>query len=197
MLQARNFILGSTPIRNTSATIAARRQLFHTPSATGNPNVPFTPTTSTANNAASSTADMNTPRATLVQHVQDSSDRSGLTGVILRPSTGPTPTTLDVLWTFDAQTTRVLPSNLQILPQAQTPATTATTAAPPVTPTTQTAIAANVPTALPNIQVGQPPARTSSSGRGYKPLLSAKIPKELRESCPLDSTSLPEIELSR
>ena len=182
MYNVRTVILGSTPIRTTSRAIPARRQLFATPSNNAEGDAVQIARTPERDNSDSTdrTITMATPIGTMVLHVKDqNTDRSGKTGVVVSATAGPAPSTLDVLWNADGSTTNVLPSKLRLIPMQQfSPA--------PRPPTT------TVSTVPATLQPANEPKR-SSAARGYKPLLPAKLPKELRQSCPLDSISTREI----
>ena len=171
MLNIRSIILGSTPIRTTSPTVASRRRLFQTPTTTSSRSN-FQPDVS----ADTVTIDVNA--GTMVVHVEDlSSNRSNLTGVVLRTTAGPSPTTLDILWNKDGQITPVTPTCLRLLQPTQIVNAAATTA------TEQTPTTASTTT-----------YQRNNTRQSFKPLLPAKLPKELRQNCPLDSINMPEIE---
>ena len=181
MHNIRTVILGSTPIRTTSRTLAARRQLFATPTLSTNDQIARTPERDVSA-TQTETINTTTPAGTMVIHVEDpSTDRSAKTGVVLRATAGPAPSTLDILWNADGSITTVLPAKLRSLPVQQFSPAPAT-------------VRSNPYETLPANQSEASPERTSSS-RGFKPLLPAKLPKELRQCCPLDSISMSEIEI--
>ena len=181
MLNVRSIILGSTPVRTTSTVLSARRQLFRTPTSAppSGHNDAFLGggTSLETQDDRSDLVDITTRAGTMITHVDDlSDDRSGQTGVVLRVTAGPSPTTLDILWNADGQITTALPSKLRLQ---------------------RTRNSSEVNPASPARSLAQQSVVDShqhSSSRGYKPLLPSKLPKELRRSCPLDSISTPEIE---
>ena len=170
MLNIRSVVLGSTPIRTTSRHSVARRQLF----------TPVTsPNNSPVQDANQSAVDVNTRPGTMVIRIEeDGHPYSGKTGVILRTTAGPSPTTLDILWNVDGTISTDLPSNLRLMQIDQTPTATSTVTPPPAS------------SAIPSHQ-----SDTTNSRHGYKPVLPTKLPKHLRQSCPLDSISPQDVEL--
>ena len=121
---------------------------------------------------------INSRPGTLVTHKFDAL-RSKATGVILRKTAG-SPTTLDVLWTNDGVTTINLPTSLKLVEAPahnDIPDMNSTSSDLDFTQ----AADASLPSA-------------HASSRGYKPLFSTKLPKDLRHACPLDSVSTTEIE---
>ena len=182
MYNIRTVILGSTPIRTTSRTLAARRQLFATPTPSADEQITRTPERDVSATQID-TISISTRAGTMVIHVEDSStDRSTKTGVILRATAGPSPSTLDILWNADGSITNVLPAKLRPLPVQQ------------FSPAPAGAGRSNISVTSTTHQPAAPPENSSSS-RGFKPLLPAKLPKELRQCCPLDSISMSEIEI--
>ena len=174
MLNISTVVLGSTPIRTTSRNRSSRRRLFQTPT---------TPAPS-QNAAGAATADQRTPQSqqsiisvttppgTMVIHIEESDEpRSGCTGVVLRATAGPQPSTLDVVWNNDGQIMPVLPGKLTLLnlPEISAP--------------------------LPQPESQLPSMHSPVSRRGgHRVVLSTKLPKDLRNSCPLDSISHTEVE---
>ena len=179
MLNVRTIVLGATPIRTTSR----RRRLF--PPATQS-QLPFTPPAQTTNQNA---VDINARPGTMVFRIEEHGHaNSGKTGVILRATAGPSPTTLDVLWTSDGTISTAIPSKLRTIQAPQRPALAGTTTPPP-TATSSVSISSSPPASPQQATTQQP------NKHGYKAILRNKLPKHLRQSCPLDSVSPQEIEL--
>ena len=192
MYAIRSIILGSTPIRTTSRTIDARRQLFNTPT---------TPSASPINitSPANETIDMDVQVGTMVRHIaDDDTDRSELTGVVLRPTVGPSATTLDVLWNSDGDITSVNPAKLRLLSTVQLQSAVRSPDNASQTNSASSSLAGNATNqnaASSSSQATRGATSNHSSKRGFRPLLNTKIPKQIRQRCPLDSISPAEIEI--
>ena len=184
MLNVRSLVLGNTPIRTTSATLEKRRKRLFTTPAPSTPATPFPTTSDNLDNQNSTTprsnaVTINARTGTMVTHRSDAL-RSNYTGVVLRKTAG-SPTTLDVLWTNDGVTTINLPADLILINES----------------TSRDIPDINSDSAdldFSNTSRDPAPPLVSFSSRGYRPLFTTKLPKNLRHSCPLDSVSTTEIE---
>ena len=109
---------------NNLETRASRRRRLFTPTT----QLQFTPPAQTANQNA---VDINTRPGTMVFRIEEHGHaNSGKTGVILRTTAGPSPRTLDILWTSDATVSTAIPSKLRIMQAPQRPTLAGTTTPP-------------------------------------------------------------------
>ena len=117
MLNVRSIVLGSTPVKTSSALLASRRRLFRTPTPSTNNVQPMGPQQEDPQQITIASRP-----GTMVAHTSlVDADFTPRTGVVLRTTAGPSPRTLDVLWNSSGQISTVLPRNLRLYSPAKPP----------------------------------------------------------------------------
>ena len=166
-------MLGKTPTKTVNPR---RRLVYSTPqnptraTADPAPSAFWTPAQQIQSSDNTDNAErptMTTRPGIMVTHITDEqSEYSGMKGVIISATPGPSSTTLNVLWTSNGVTAPVEPDKLIII---KSPETTSTPA-----------------------QLRSPFTSSNASSRGYTRLLPEKLPSDL--ICPLTSVDPEEVE---